>query len=151
MVAANLNKALKALEPYMVTQPDGEGRRKLGLGEKSLSFLEKSYILALQNPKMAPEYLDMVRFAINFSNVRELRGIQSMASQLLGIISKRRRVSGEEAMSDALIFYESSKRLAGRAMPGAEEVHRDLRKRFAGRKEKTANPNNSTPDAVTGA
>jgi hypothetical protein len=53
-------------------------------------------------------------------------------------------------MSDALIFYESSKRLAGRAMPGAEEVHRDLRKRFAGRKEKTANLDNSTQDTLAG-
>jgi hypothetical protein len=151
-VTNNLNKALKAMEPYTVIQPAKGSKRKSGLGEKSLSFVEKSHAFASQNPKMVPAYLDMEQFTMSFKDVQELRGIQNLASQVLGIINKRRKTSGEDAMSDALMFYESSKILAERDMPGAEEVHQDLRKRFVGRgKGKSQKTVDSASETSTGA
>jgi hypothetical protein len=48
-------------------------------------------------------------------------------------------VSGSEAYQASLIFYNSAKMAARQDIPGAKAVYDELRKRFPGAKQSSAN------------
>jgi hypothetical protein len=142
-VSDYLNKALTELEPYTVTQPPKEDRRRIGLGDKSLSFVEKSLTYASLNPKLVPSYLDMKAFEADFADFQELRGLWNTAAQVLGKITNRRKAAGCGAIEASLQFYGSVIAAAEQDAPGAKPIRLDLKARFPRKGKKKAK---ETPD-----
>jgi hypothetical protein len=108
------------------------------MGEKTLSFVEKSHDFALQNPNFCPPYLDMEAFNADFADAHNLQTLNNTALQLHESTDDTAMLAGSEAYQAALIFYNSVKIAARQDIPGAKAVYEELRKRFPGTKRRSS-------------
>ena len=133
---SKIKEVIDMLAPYTLTITPSERHELPKMGEKTLSFVSKSYELALQNPKLCPSYLDMDEFSIDFNDSQNFRPLMNLAQQLEGAIDDTRMVAGSEAFQAALIFYNAVKQAASKDVPGAKEVYAELKKRYPGYKRR---------------
>ncbi|GHT72887.1 hypothetical protein FACS189456_2570 [Bacteroidia bacterium] len=129
-VQTKINEAMTLLQPYVMALTSAERHSILKMGEKSLSFVEKAYELANQNPALRPSYLDMSAFAVDFGDAHGLWVAHNSSQQLYENIADTQMVAGSEAYQAALVFYNSAKMAAAQDIPGAKAVYEELRKRF---------------------
>jgi hypothetical protein len=67
------------------------------MGEKTLSFVEKAYEFARQNPTLCPQYLDMYLFDIDFADAHGLWTLLNTATQLQENIDDTAMCAGSES------------------------------------------------------
>jgi hypothetical protein len=132
-----LKQANILLLPYVTPLTPTERHAMLKMGEKTLSFVEKSHEFAAQNPNLVPPFLDISEFDIDFADARNLWTLLLLANQLHENVDDTAMVAGSEAYQAALIFYNSVKMAAGQDIPGAKAVYEELKKRFPGKKRKS--------------
>jgi hypothetical protein len=83
------------------------------IGEKTISFVEKAYDFAQQNPNLVPPYLDMAAFGTDFGDAYGLWTLVNSIRQL-------EENAGSEAYQAALVFYKSVKMAAAQDIPGGK-------------------------------
>ncbi|MDR3246260.1 MAG: hypothetical protein LBT50_07490 [Prevotellaceae bacterium] len=125
-----IHSALNALQPYVLPLTPEERRVLPKMGDKTLSFVEKSFDFATSNPALTPPYVDMAAFAIDKSDATGLRALLNSAHQLVEYIDDTEMVAGSEAYQSALSFYNAVKLLASQDIPGAKAVYEELKKFF---------------------
>jgi hypothetical protein len=129
-VRTHIGAAITALRPYVVPLTPTERRDIPKMGEKSLSFVEKSFEYAEANPEFRPSFLDMTEFQVDMTDALGLRVTRNVALQLLENIDDTEMIAGSEAYQAALGFYQNVKLLAAQDVPGAKAVYEELKKRF---------------------
>jgi hypothetical protein len=129
-VQGHIDNAKSALRPYVLPLTPDERQTLPKMGDKTLSFVEKSYDFAATNPALRPPYLDMTAFAVDKSDATGLRAVFNSARQLDEYISDTEMVAGSEAYQAALVFYNTVKLLASQDVPGARAVYEELKKFF---------------------
>jgi hypothetical protein len=87
----------KLLEPYLIALTPEEKRRMIKMGEKTLSFVSKSYELAQNNPNICPKYFDMNEFRIDFEDATRLLALKVAINQIYESISDTEMIAGSEA------------------------------------------------------
>jgi hypothetical protein len=107
------------------------------MGEKTLSFVEKSHEFAAQNPNLVPPFLDMAAFDINFADAHNLWPLFLLTQQLHESVDDTTKVAGSEAYQFALVFYNSVKMAARQDIPGAKVIYEELKKRFPGHRHRS--------------
>lgn len=122
--------AQTALQPYVLPLTPEERRNLPKMGDKTLSFVEKSYDYALQNTALRPPYLDMQAFEIDKSDATGLRTLNNASRQLEEYIDDTEMLAGSEAYQAALVFYNAVKLQAQQDIPGAKAVYEELKKYF---------------------
>jgi hypothetical protein len=60
------------LAPYIVALTPSERHELPKMGEKTISFVEKAFDFARQNPNLVPPYLDMTAFGTDFEDAHGL-------------------------------------------------------------------------------
>jgi hypothetical protein len=135
-ILMKINDAKELLLPYVNPLTPDERHNMLKMGEKSLSFVEKSHEFAQQNPTLVPPYLNMNEFSIDFADAHGLWSVQNAARQLCEGIDDTSMVAGSEAMQAALVFYNSVKVAAAGDVSGAKAIYEELKKRFPGNKHR---------------
>ena len=136
-VQSLLNQANTLLLPYATPLTPAERRTIAKMGEKTLSFVEKAHEFALQNPNLAPPFLDMAAFDTDFADAHNLWTVLLASQQLHENLDDTTMVAGSEAYQAALIFYNSVKMAARQDIPGAKAVYEELKKRFPGGRHKS--------------
>jgi hypothetical protein len=129
-VKFHLETAITVLRPYVVTLTPSERHDVPKMGNKMLSFVEKSYDYAENNPSLRPPYLDMEAFSVDKSDAIHLRGLLNIAKQLEENIDDTELIAGSEAYQEALMFYNNVKLSAAQDVPGARAVYEALKPHF---------------------
>jgi hypothetical protein len=129
-VKGNLNNCKEILLPYVLPLTPSERHSMLKMGDKTLSFVEKAFDFANENPNLRPPLLDMNEFFIDKSDATGLRPILNLSRQLEEYISDTEMVAGSEAYQLSLSFYNMVKLLASQDFPGAKAVYEELKQFF---------------------
>jgi hypothetical protein len=137
-VQMHIDAANVAVRPYEITLTPTERRDMLKMGDKSLSFVEKSHEYAVKNPELVPPYLNMPAFNIDFADAHGLWTCRNSALQLYEAIDDTTMAAGSEAYQAALVFYNSVKVAAANDVPGAKAIYSELKQRFPGGKRKSS-------------
>jgi hypothetical protein len=130
VVRSKLREVIDSISPYATPLTAQERPHLPRMGEKGLSFVEKSKELAGENPALRPNYLDMDAFTVDFHDATGLRTLRNNAAQVLELIDDIVLLAGSEAYQAALLYYNYVHELALRDVPGAKAIYEELRKRF---------------------
>jgi hypothetical protein len=142
-----LQQAGTLLLPYVTSLTPSERLAMAKMGEKTLSFVEKSHEFAAENPNLVPPFLDVAAFDIDFADAHNLWSLLLLTQQLHENVDDTAMVAGSEAYQFALVFYNSVKMAARQDIPGAKAVYEELKKRFPGRKRKNSEEDEPEPGA----
>jgi hypothetical protein len=135
-VRRKLEEAADILEPYLLALTPEERHEMIKMGDKTLSFVEKSYDFAVSNPSFLPSFLPLSEFEIDMEDALKLRPLNILVKQLYDGIEDTVMIAGSEAFQAALVFYSAVKQAASQDIPGAKAVCEELKVRFPGRKKK---------------
>jgi hypothetical protein len=131
-----INEVKALLTPYIVALTPAERHELPKMGEKTISFVEKAYDFAQQNPNLVPPYLDLDLFGTDFEDAHGLWTLVNSMRQLEENASDTEMTAGSEAYQAALVFYKSVKMAAAQDIPGAKAVYEELKTRFPSGKRK---------------
>ncbi|MDR2065269.1 MAG: hypothetical protein LBP85_06150 [Prevotellaceae bacterium] len=129
-VHTKLNEIRTLLKPYVVTLTPDERRELPKMGEKSFTFVEKSYDYAVENPGIVPSYLDMQAFGVDFADSHGLWPVRNDALQVYEMLDDSAMASGSESYQASLVFYNAVKAAAAQDVPGAKAIYDELKQRF---------------------
>ncbi|MDR1325101.1 MAG: hypothetical protein LBK00_03595 [Treponema sp.] len=125
-----VDEAKTLLASYLLALTPAERRELPKMGEKTISFVEKAFDFARQNPTLVPPYLNVDAFGADFSDAHGLWALLNSVRQLEEGIDDTEMVAGSEAYQAALVFYQSVKAAAAQDIPGAKAVYEELKTRF---------------------
>jgi hypothetical protein len=131
-----IQEILTLLSPYLLALTSTERQGIPKMGEKTISFVEKAYDFAKQNPNLVPPYLEMAAFEVDFGDAHGLWTLHNAVVQLEEGIGDTEMVARSEAYQAALVFYKSVKMAVAQDIPGAKAVYEELKNRFPGGKRK---------------
>jgi hypothetical protein len=136
-IRQKLNEIKALLAPYAVTLTPTERHDMKKMGERTFTFVEKSYNYAVENPNLVPPYLDMQKFSTDFADAHGLWTIRNDSEQVHEMIDDTAMAAGSEAYGSSLVFYNSTKVATTQDIHGAKAIYDELKKRFAGKKRST--------------
>jgi hypothetical protein len=131
-----IQEVMTLLSPYLLALTPAERQGMPKMGEKTISFVEKAYDFAKQNPNLVPPYLETAAFGTDFTDAHGLWTLHNLVMQLEEGIGDTEMTAGSEAYQAALVFYKSVKMAAAQDIPGAKAVYEELKTRFPGGKRK---------------
>jgi hypothetical protein len=127
---AKIDEARAILAPYLLALTPTERQTLPKMGERTIAFVEKAYDFARQNPGLAPPYLGLESFGVDFADAHGLWTLLNTVQQLKEAVDDTEMAAGSEAYQAALVFYHSAKAAAAQDVPGAKAVYEELKIRF---------------------
>jgi hypothetical protein len=122
------------LQPVLIAL-DAEDKRNLAkLGEKSVSFVEKSMQYADSNAEFLPAYVDAAEMKKDFTAFNVLNNFLRPLQQITKNLDDTATLCGSEAVQAALAYYNSVKQAAKMSVPNAASIYDDLSQRFEAQK-----------------
>ena len=103
------------------------------MGEKTVSFVNKSLEYARQNPGVVPAYLDVTEFAKDVNATSAMFKVAAPLRQLLDQVEDTLTTGGSEAYQAALVFYNALKTAVKSGETQYQTMIDDLSQRFPGR------------------
>ena len=125
-----LKELQSKLQDRLIALQPSERREVPKMSDKTLPFVEKVVDYANSRPEFVPFYLSVEELNIDFKAVNDLKQILREAEQLCQSLNDTITLSGSEAYTAALAYYNSVKQAAKSNVPNAQPVYEDLRKRF---------------------
>jgi len=109
-----------------------ENKRSLPLvGERLINFIEQAVKSADQNPNLVPPYLKLEDVKVDMEAWKYLNGISRELEHLLSLLNDTAALSGSEAYSSMLSYYNYLKQAAKDGVPGAKPIYDDLKHHFS--------------------
>lgn len=133
----------KKLLPYLVTLSPEERRELPKMGNKTVSFVQKSQEYCKQNPDLVPPFLDVNALNVDVEAFQQIRAMYQPLLQITDSLWDSMILSGSEAYSSSLMFYNSIKHAARSKIQKAETIYNDLSARFPGRGKKDETDQNN--------
>jgi hypothetical protein len=124
--------------PKLVNLKTEERSHLLKLGDKSLAFVTKCLEYAIQNPSVVPAFLDVNEFKKDVESFTNFQKILYPLQQLTEMADDTAMLTGSEAYTAALIFYNAVKVAVKAGVPGMKNIEDDLKERFPGRSRKSS-------------
>jgi hypothetical protein len=125
-----VTNARNLLSGYITVLNDEERISLPKMGEKSLSFVEKTGELSALNPQLCPPFFDPEGFRIDLEDAVNLRGLANVLKQFSQEVSDTMMCAGSEAYTQSLMNYATFGTAAKNKIPGAEALYEELKKRF---------------------
>lgn len=119
--------------PVHVTLSDAERTGGFQLGDKTDSFLTKGKTYMEQSPQFTPPFVDKAETFKDEKFTGQMLTIARKMRPILTEIEDMATITGIEALSSVLSYYNNVKDGARKGVPGASDIYEDLRKRFPGR------------------
>ncbi len=126
---------------YLTTLSNDEKQAMPLMGKNTLSFVEDSHRLMIQNPALTPSYVDTAEMGIDLEAVKTLTSFLNIIDKIKAALEDSIMLSGSEAYTAALAFYHSIKGAAKANVPNTKVIYDELRTQFA-RKNKTVTEDN---------
>jgi hypothetical protein len=127
--------AADKLAPYLTSITPEEKKLLPKLGDKGYSFVNKGneYLQLPESP--TPPYLTKTAVDVDLNGYDVLRQILQTIMPTINMLEDTMTLSGSEAYTGILIFYNYVKGAAAAGVPGAQTIYDDLSTRFPGRKK----------------
>ena len=114
-----------------------EGMQELPrMGKATVAFVGKALEYARAHPALVPQFIDLNEMEVDFSAANALAEYIRRLTVLTAGVSDTATLSGSEAYSAALGFYNNVRFAAKNNIPGAQAIYSDLSERFPGRPTK---------------
>ena len=120
------------LIPHLVNIGPDEKRALAKMGSKSVDFVSATLNYATTNPQFKPAFVDIDTFSRDVTAFGLLRSLHQPVSQLADMLDDSLALTGSDAMTAALAYYQSVKTANKLNVPGAATITDDLAIRFAG-------------------
>jgi hypothetical protein len=127
---AKLLPNLKALTPT-------EKKELPKMGDKTTAFVQKTLEYCKSNPDLCPQYLDVAALEVDVKAVETIRNIYAPLLQIVEALDDTMTLSGSEAYSGSLMYYNSAKFGAKSNINGAKTIYEELSSRFPGKPKGT--------------
>lgn len=121
------------LLPRLTTLSPEERQEMLKMGDKTVSFVQKTVEYCKNNPDLVPPFLDIDELAVDLAAVETIRSIYQPLLQITDSLSDTMSLSGSESFSASLMFYSAVKNAMRSNIQKAETIYSDLSARFPGR------------------
>ena len=135
-----VNDAIKVindtLTPKLIALTPDNRKDLNKMGDKTLSFVNKSVEYMQLHPDLVPRYVQVEPAKIDLQATQTLLPLHNQFTILQEMTADSSMLSGSEAYSCALTFYNSIKLQAKENVTGAKAIYEDLKVRFPGRKTK---------------
>jgi hypothetical protein len=118
------------LLPYLKVLSPEERRELPRMGDMTFGFVQQALNHCKQNPELAPQFLDVAEFEIDFQGYRKIHSLYQLLLQITNALSDTMTLSGSEAYSAALVFYNSVRSAMKSKVQKAEGIYRELRVAF---------------------
>lgn len=135
-VQLKLSEAHEMLQPFLISLTNEQRRTTAKMGDKTIAFVQKVLEYSKSNVSFVPAYMDIAGMQTDIQAVEVLTGMLRASEQLTSNLDDTVMLSGSEAYTAALGYYNSVKHAAKSNIPAAKEIYEDLRKRFPGRPRK---------------
>lgn len=129
---------------FLISLTDDQRKDGLKLGDKTVSFLEKFRTYVGTDPQFLPSYLDLTEFNKDYSLLKDLSELVKITTQLLQKLEDTYTEAGIEALTVALVYYNSVKAAAKNGTTGAQAIYEDMKKRFPGGGSSTTTDSTTT-------
>ncbi len=136
-VNTKIAEIIGLLKPYTLTLTPYERKNMLKMGDKSNSFVLKTFEFTKTNPEFIPAFMNAADFDTDLADSRNLVGTVSLATQLLDAIDDTMMAAGSEAYYAALYYYSNVQQAASMNIPGAKAIYEELKKQFPGKTRST--------------
>jgi hypothetical protein len=123
---------LMAKFTFLISLTTEQRMSGMKIGEKSVNFVEKTLEYSKSNPELVPAYLDLTEFGGDFKLSRELLYTLRKLKPFVQNLEDTATETGIEALSAAMVFYNSVKTAAKQGVLSAIPIYEDLQKRFPG-------------------
>jgi hypothetical protein len=133
-VKSKENEIAELLKPFLIALTPEQRKVLPKMSDKTVAFVEKVISYAEEAPEFNPPFLNLEELKKDFSATRQLTPVKNALERTYDDISDTVMLSGSEAYTAALIYYNSVKHAAKMGVPGAEAVYNDLKQRFSGTK-----------------
>ena len=122
------------LEPKLTNLSADDKKELPKMGDKTVSFVEKSLEYAEQYPDYIPAFINVAEAKVDLQSVRALRQLFLPLERITNEIDSTITLAGSEAFSSSLSIYKVLKNAAVMGQAGASEATADLSSRFPGKK-----------------
>ncbi len=132
-----------ALAPYVITLSADDRKSLLKMSDKSVAFVTKSLEYTKTNPEFVPAFLSVADMQVDVDAVNTLHPLLHQVQQIADNLDDTVMLSGSEAYTAALLYYNNIKQAQKGNVPNAKTIYDDLSKRYPGRS--AASPAPATP------
>lgn len=133
-----INAAIATLaekfQPILIGLEADDKKNLAKLGEKSVSFVEKSMQYAESNAEFLPAFIDAAEMKKDFAAFNVLNGFLRPLLQITKNLDDTATVCGSEAILASLAYYNSVRQAAKMSVPNASAIYDDLSQRFEAQK-----------------
>jgi hypothetical protein len=133
-----INQAIAVLaekfQPILIALEADDKRSLAKLGEKSVSFVEKSVQYAESNREFLPQFVDAVEMKKDFQAFNVLNGFLRPLQQIVKNLDDSATLCGSESILASLTYYNSVKQAVKMGVPNASAIYDDLSQRFEAQK-----------------
>ena len=119
--------------PFLVSLTAEQRHMIPKMGNKTVSFVNKSLEYATQNPGVLPAYFDLAEFKKDVEAFNQLFRVVAPLQKLAEELDDTMMMAGSEAYTSALVFYNSLKSAIKTGQTGLKNVQDDLSSRFPSR------------------
>ena len=133
-------ESVKTDLPFLIELSSTDAKRIIYMESGRIDFVRRALFLANNNPKIQPQFFEMVDFEKDITLAQSLDEIISKTTILLKMLNDTRNQAGHEAFQAALEVYNISKRGAAKGIEGAQTTYDELKSLFEGQ-GKSAKPN----------
>jgi len=139
-----VNQAIETLvtvfEPKLSHLTADDKKELPKMGNKTVSFVEKSLEYADLYPGFMPAFIDIPEAKVDLESVKTLRQLFLPLERITNEIDDTITLAGSEAYSSALSIYKVLKNAASMGQPGAAEATSELKSRFPGKRKSAVEP-----------
>ena len=140
-IRASVDTLVARLLPHLHILTASDRLELPKMGDKTVSFVQKSLEYGQKNPELVPAYLSLELMDADLRAVQVLREILQHLSPLVSALEDSMTLAGSEAYQAALMFYRNLKMAQQARIPNAEAIYSDLAARFpGGARAKVAKP-----------
>lgn len=120
---------------------DAEDKKMLGkLGEKSISYVDKTVQYSQSNPEFLPAFIDAAEFKKDYDAFSVLNSFLRPLAQIVKNLDDTATLCGSEAVSAANTYYGSVKQGMKMNVPNAKAIYDDLSQRYEAQKARRLKP-----------
>ena len=131
---------VETLEPVVIALLAEDKKNMAKLGEKSVSFAEKTMQYMETNPEFLPAYVSVAEVKKDYTAFNQLNTILRPLMQIIGNVDDTATLCGSDTINACLTYYASVSQAAKMKVPNAQAIYDDLSQRFEGQRVKGNKP-----------
>lgn len=121
-------------QPFLIALEANDKKALAKIGEKSLSFVDKSVQYAANNPEFLPNFIDSAELKKDYEAYSVLNGFLRPLAQIVKNLDDTATLCGSEAIQACFTYYNSVRQAKKMGVPNASAIYEDLSQRFEAQK-----------------